>query len=52
MDPSTRDREFEPLRRLNNAPGRRMILTLDTFGLGSVDGVDVLNALDWLTSPK
>ena len=52
MDASTRDREFEPLRRLNNAPGRRMILTLDTFGLGSVDGVDVLNALDWLTSPK
>ncbi|KFI51424.1 ATP-binding protein [Bifidobacterium callitrichos] len=49
MDASTRDREFEPLRRLHNASGRRMILTLDTFGLGSVDGIDVVNALDWLT---
>lgn len=50
MDTPTREREFRPLRKLHDAPGRRMILTLDTFGLGtSGDGIDVVNALDWLT---
>lgn len=49
MDPETRRRESEPFLQLGNQPGRRMVLTLDTFGLGTVDGIDVVNALDWLT---
>lgn len=52
LDTHTRERELEPLRRLGNAglSGRRIVLTLDTFGLGSMnDGVDVINAVDWLT---
>jgi predicted AAA+ superfamily ATPase len=48
MDPATRQREFEPLSRLRDQSGNRMILTLDTLGLGTVDGIDVINALDWL----
>ncbi|TPF88617.1 hypothetical protein BW10_09015 [Bifidobacterium sp. UTBIF-56] len=52
LDTHTRARELEPLRRLGSAgvSGRRIVLTLDTFGLGSTnDGVDVINAVDWLT---
>lgn len=53
LDARTRERELEPLRRLGNAgvSGRRIVLTLDTFGLGTTnDGVDVINAVDWLTA--
>lgn len=52
LDPRTRAREFEPFSRLGDAAGRRMILTLDSFGLGESGGVDVVNALDWLTQPS
>lgn len=50
LDKGTREREFAPFARLAGVPGRRMILTLDTFGLGTTNGVEVVNALDWLTS--
>ncbi|NEG90342.1 ATP-binding protein [Bifidobacterium aerophilum] len=50
MDPATRNRELEPLRRLPDAEeGRRMVLTLDMLGLGTAGGIDIVNALDWLT---
>lgn len=52
MDERTRAREFAPFRRLGDAEGQRMILTLDPFGLGRVDGVDVVNALDWMTDEE
>ena len=53
MDTATRKRELEPLRRLPAAEeGRRMVLTLDSFGLGEAEGVDIVNALDWLVDAE
>ena len=44
---STFDREMAPLRALSdNYP--KTILTLDRFALGDYDGIEVINAVDWL----
>lgn len=44
---STFDREMAPLRAINdNYP--KTILTLDRFTLGDYDGIEVVNAVDWL----
>ncbi len=48
MDESTREREFRSIRDLKDY-SRRMILTTDTLGLGTENGVDVVNVIDWLT---
>lgn len=65
LDAHTRARELEPLQRLRRlgvggadgvgaggvgvGGGRRIVLTLDTFGLGTTDdGIAIVNALDWL----
>ncbi|MBT1181954.1 ATP-binding protein [Bifidobacterium sp. CP2] len=53
LDPHTRSRELEPLQRLRrlglDGDGKRIVLTLDTLGLGVMpDGVGIINALDWL----
>ena len=51
-DVKTRDREFEPLRRLAvkaaNEHIQRVIVTFDRIGLGEVDGIEIVNAIDWL----
>ena len=53
MNMGTRKRELEPLRRLPAAEsGRRMVLTLDSFGLGEAEGVEIINALDWLAGTE
>lgn len=50
MDEGTREREFRSIRELNDYSSR-VILTTDTLGLGTENGVDVVNVIDWLTSP-
>ena len=48
LDEATRKREMEPLLRLGPDKGERMVVTLDRMGLGTVEGVAVVNAIDWL----
>lgn len=44
---STFDREMAPLRAISdNYP--KTVLTLDSFTLGDYDGIEVINAVDWL----
>ena len=44
---NTRGRELDPMMGVrNNYP--KTILTLDRFGLGSYDGIEVRNVIDWL----
>lgn len=47
MSPDTRNREFRPLKDIRDN-WRKTILTLDRLGLGSDEGVDVVNLFDWL----
>ncbi|MCQ2071300.1 MAG: ATP-binding protein [archaeon] len=43
----TREREFRPLKRIgDNFP--KKILTLDRIGLGSDQGIETVNLIDWL----
>ncbi len=48
MDEQTRKREFAALSGIPREAGTKTILTLDRMGLGSVDGIDVTNAIDWM----
>ena len=51
LDPTTRARELRPFASLGDVPGRRLVITLDRLGLGEAGGgVEVVNALDWLTT--
>ena len=44
---TTFEREIRPLKKINdNYP--KKILTLDSFTLGNYEGIEVLNAVDWL----
>lgn len=44
---ATFDREIAPLRKIrDNYP--KKILTLDRFTLGNYEGIEVINAIDWL----
>ena len=45
--PETRERELRPLNGIRDN-WRKTILTLDRLGLGSEEGVDVINLYDWL----
>lgn len=49
VSPETRKREFKPLNGIRDN-WRKTILTLDRLGLGSEEGVDVVNLYDWLLS--
>ncbi len=47
VEESTFEREMAPLRSIrDNHP--KMILTLDRFTLGNYEGIEVVNAIDWL----
>ena len=47
MSDDTRKREIKPLMRpKDNYP--KTILTLDRFGLGNENGIQIKNVLDWL----
>ncbi|MBW3094764.1 ATP-binding protein [Bifidobacterium sp. 64T4] len=48
LDEGTRGRELAPLRSARDLSVRRMVLTLDRFGLGEIGGVSVVNAIDWM----
>jgi hypothetical protein len=49
IDPATFAREITPLRYIrDNYP--KTILTLDRLTLGSYDGIEAVNAVDWLVS--
>lgn len=47
MSEATRDREFRSLEKVDDN-FRKTVLTLDRFGLGSYDGIEVVNVIDWL----
>lgn len=52
LDTKTRERELRSLARLPDSAGKRVVVTLDRMGLGEAPeapGVDIVNALDWLT---
>lgn len=47
VEESTFEREITPLKNINdNYP--KTIITLDRFTLGNYDGIEVINAIDWL----
>ncbi|MBQ3149988.1 MAG: ATP-binding protein [Clostridia bacterium] len=47
VEESTFEREITPLKNINdNYP--KTIMTLDRFTLGNYDGIEVINAIDWL----
>lgn len=47
LEESTFNREMAPLRNINdNYP--KTVITLDRFTLGNYDGIEVVNAIDWL----
>lgn len=43
----TKEREFKSLLKIKDNC-RKIVLTTDRFGLGSYDGIDVVNVIDWL----
>lgn len=50
LDPATFEREITPLRNIrDNYP--KTILTLDRMTLGNYDGIEAVNAVDWLLKP-
>ena len=47
VEETTFEREIKPLKNINdNYP--KTIITLDRFTLGNYDGIEVVNAIDWL----
>ena len=46
-DENTFEREIRPLRNIADNY-RKTILTLDRFTLGDYEGIEVVNAVDWL----
>ena len=42
----TKEREFKSLSRIKDNH-RKIVLTTDRFGLGSYDGIEVVNVIDW-----
>ena len=46
-DKNTFEREMAPLKKISDNYPKR-ILTLDRFTLGNYDGIEVVNAVDWL----
>jgi len=42
----TKEREFKSLSRIKDNH-RKIVLTIDRFGLGSYDGIEVVNVIDW-----
>ena len=51
VSPDTRERELRPFKGIRDN-WRKTILTMDRLGLGSEEGVDVVNLLDWLLRRK
>ncbi len=47
LSEETRDRELRPFRNVRDNY-RKIILTTDRLGLGSYEGIEVVNVIDWL----
>ena len=47
IDQQTFDREVSPLRSIRDNY-RKYVLTLDKFTIGNYEGIEVVNAIDWL----
>ena len=47
MSEDTKKEEFRPYEKIDDNY-RKTILTLDRFGLGSYNGIEVINVIDWL----
>lgn len=47
MSEDTKKRVFRPYEKIDDNY-RKTILTLDRFGLGSYNGIEVINVIDWL----
>lgn len=47
VDQTTFERELAPLRSIKDNY-KKMVLTLDKFTQGNYDGIEVVNAIDWL----
>lgn len=47
LDPATFEREITPLRNIRDNY-RKTILTLDRMTLGNYDGIEAVNAVDWM----
>ncbi len=47
MSEETKNREFRPYGKIGDNY-RKTVLTLDRFGLGSYNGIEVVNVIDWL----
>ena len=50
-DENTFEREIRPLRNIADNY-RKTILTLDRFTLGDYEGIEVVNAVDWLLTQE
>lgn len=47
VDQTTFERELAPLRSIKDNY-KKIVLTLDKFTQGNYDGIEVVNAIDWL----
>ena len=47
LSEETRDRELRPFRNVRDNY-RKIVLTTDRLGLGSYEGIEVVNVIDWL----
>ena len=47
IDPTTFEREMDPLRSIKYNY-KKIVLTLDKVTLGNYEGIEVMNAIDWL----
>ena len=47
IDPTTFEREMDPLRSIKDNY-KKIVLTLDKVTLGNYEGIEVMNAIDWL----
>lgn len=51
MSEDTYGREIGSLKSVPDNH-RKTILTMDRFGLGSDDGIEIVNVIDWLMDPE
>ena len=47
MSEETKNKEFRPYEKIGDNY-RKTVLTLDRFGLGTYNGIEVVNIIDWL----
>lgn len=48
LDEATKTRELAPFRKIRDEQGDKLIITYDRIGLGEIDGVRIVNAVDWM----